>query len=168
MGYETLLLTAVLWLPVPQTVENTMREHFREHSATSCFGVTLLRQLSLQLLLLPRETQAGIRNTLLITAVLWPPVPQTLENTMREHFCKHSATSCFGVTPLRQLSLQLLFLPREKQGGIRNFSSNWGSVASSSPSRRNHNARALPRALRDLLVWGHPSSSTVAAIAILA
>ena len=91
---------------------------------------------------------------------------------MREHFREHSGTSWFGVTLLRQLSLQLLFLPREKQGRIRNFPSNCGSVASSYPKPRKHNARALRQALRqalrDLLVWGHPSSVTVAAISILA
>ena len=51
---------------------------------------------------------------MLLTAVLWPPVTQTIENTMREHFGEHSATSWFEVTLLRQLPLQLLFLPREK------------------------------------------------------
>ena len=137
--------------------ENSLNPHGHECSCNcySCLG----------------KSKVGYE-TLLLTAVLWPPVTQTLENTMREHFGKHfgkhSGTSWFGVTLLRQLSLQLLFLPREKQGRIRNFASNCGPVASSSPNPRKHNARALPRALRDLLLWGHPSSTTVAAIAMLA
>ena len=91
------------WPTVTQTLEHTMREHFGKHfgkhSATSWFGVTLLRQLSLQLLFLSRESKVGYE-TLLLTAVLWPPVPQTLENTMREHFREHSGTSWFGGGPL--------------------------------------------------------------------
>ena len=97
----------------------------REHSGIKCFGVSLLRQLSLQLLFLPREKQGGIRNFASHCGSVASNSPNRRKNTMREH----SGIKCFGVTLPRQLSLQFRFLPREKQGWIR--------MVSNSPTLEN-------------------------------
>ena len=112
----------------------------------------------------PRKNKVGYV-TLLLTAVLWPPVPQDIQNTIQ---CASASANTpeppgLGSPFFVNCRCNCYSCPR-----IRNFASNCGSVASNSPNLRNHNARALPRALRDLMVWGHPSSSTVVALVILA
>ena len=62
-------------------------------------------------------------------------MPQTIENTMRQTPRLVSRFTWFGGAPLRQLSLQMLFLLR-----IRYFASSSGVVASDAPNHRKRNA----------------------------
>ena len=72
-----------------------------------------------------------------------------------------SASTRFWGATVRQLSLQFLFLPRDRK---RTFSSNSGAVASDAPNHRKHNAPDTPPGLQVYLVWGRPSFLSLEAL----